>query len=863
MDVVGLPYSVEEAVCYNDQVVGTTERCTQPDSVGTDQDDPCRQPMPFLCKRDGDLVCTKGYYGTAGAPPCTQCPVGTYSSASNSTACASCATGSDASSDRASCIVTVIVNASYTTNISACNVSSCVSTVSVETSASGSFANDTLTHGPDTASTCPSSLVVLVEFGDAYYEVINSTARRKLQQYKLACCGVEGLEPCSSLTDAMTTLSSYTPHERYAGLVNVASGYYPNDRDVMISRNVTITCPECAHPDPKLHVSDIFILTRCLHSAGNMFTEIFEGEVASSGQDNCDVSTFDNELLECPPGYALVEQDINPGLSRANLCVEYSYGPRKISEIFFLNKTFVNTTGFNCSAPDAPADCGEFVFVEYEELCPEGTEQLAQNVIDGVGNFNKVFMCVRRHGQEILTFINMTYWNQSDALTPKPEFVGDCTEIDFTDVWICVMKEQVPQAVLDPQGIGRVLNIQCSDCSVVVSNVTIQGGNVSQYQSFSEGFNISNSSDIASVCAPESSGGGAYIAGSASVSFTRVIFQNSSARCGGGVTVAGSATATLSNCSFYDNLAFGNQNQSAMGGAVFAREEAKRLAVRPLFEIGMWENPPLLKEMHAESAGPIQDMEKVVRRDSEAGLRVGLANCLFWRNAALSSGGSQRTFGGGVAVSNGQYEVSDCDLRYNTATDGDSISAVGESFFSSCNINDPPVALVAPSDCNVEVGEVRTSLKVTSSNFTQLALRPYTADQLLFTNTYITCSPGSTSICTVNYLNDTGWVNKFTGASARADASRLIAAPHPSINPDIPSTVDNTVPPPSHLYLSNSIAELDLRFSDQDDSERHIAAKLVHSPCLSPSAGAGLLCHVTRFLRLPCCRSDVSALEET
>jgi len=422
---------------------------------------------------------------------------------------------------------------------------------------------------------------------------------------------------------------------------------------------------------------------------------------------------------------------------------------------------------------------------------------------------------------------------------------------------------QVPQAVFDPQGIGRVLNIQCSDCSVVVSNVTLQGGNVSQFQVFGEGFNISNSSDIASVCAPEASGGGAYVAGFASVSFTRVIFQNSSARCGGGISVAGNAKASFENCTFFDNLAFGNLNESAMGGAVFARHEADRLAVRPLWESGMWENPPLLKEMHAESAGPIQDMEKVTRRDTESGLRVGFTECLFWRNAALSSGGSQRTFGGGVTVANGQYEVQNCDFKYNTATDGDSISSVGQSFFSSCNINDPPVALVAPSDCNVEVGEVRTSLKVVSSNFTQLALRPYTADQLLFTNTEIACAPGSNSICTVKYLNDTGWVNKFIGASARADASRLISAPHPPISPDVPSTIDNTVPPPSHVYLSNSIAELDLLFSDQDDIERHISAKLVHSPCLSPSSGAGLLCHVTRFLRLPCCRSDVSSLEET
>lgn len=42
LDVVGLPFSDEAQICYQDQAIGTTAACTQPEWVGTNLDDPCR-----------------------------------------------------------------------------------------------------------------------------------------------------------------------------------------------------------------------------------------------------------------------------------------------------------------------------------------------------------------------------------------------------------------------------------------------------------------------------------------------------------------------------------------------------------------------------------------------------------------------------------------------------------------------------------------------------------------------------------------------------------------------------------------------------------------------------------------------------
>lgn len=235
----------------------------------------------------------------------------------------------------------------------------------------------------------------------------------------------------------MQSVSAYGPPADYSAEIAVCAGYYTTDVDVVISRNVSISCPQCAQPDPIMHISDLFILTRCLSSAGNSPTETIN-EGLATGRDNCDAATFDNELLECPQGYHLVEADINPSDSKAQLCVEYSDGPRRITDVFFRNVTFINTTGWNCSEPDVPYYCGSADnFSEYTDVCPEGSEQFAQNVVDGTTIFQQVYMCVVRNGTRLLTDINFTFWNQSDTGAPQPTFVGECDLIDFTDHWRC------------------------------------------------------------------------------------------------------------------------------------------------------------------------------------------------------------------------------------------------------------------------------------------------------------------------------------------------------------------------------------------------------------------------------------------
>lgn len=99
----------------------------------------------------------------------------------------------------------------------------------------------------------------------------------------------------------------------------------------------------------------------------------------------------------------------------------------------------------------------------------------------------------------------------------------------------------------------------------------------------------------------------------------------------------------------------------------------------------------------------LQDVKRVVRYRDETGSRVGISGTKFWNNAALSTGGAQRTFGGGFAAANGAYVVSSSHFWYNVATDGGSVAAVGESNETRCNGNDPPVALVDSTDCSTSV----------------------------------------------------------------------------------------------------------------------------------------------------------------
>ncbi len=138
------------------------------------------------------------------------------------------------------------------------------------------------------------------------------------------------------------------------------------------------------------------------------------------------------------------------------------------------------------------------------------------------------------------------------------------------------------------------------------------------------------------------------------------------------------------------------------------------MAVKPLWAAGSWANPPLVVNMHKENVGPIVNMDTIQRKmritnventKQSPYVRVRIASCVFLRNVALSSGGNQATFGGGLAVSNGPYVVESSVFAYNTATEGDSVAAVGESMYYACNDNDPPLPWVKGPDCSVKVGD--------------------------------------------------------------------------------------------------------------------------------------------------------------
>ena len=103
-----------------------------------------------------------------------------------------------------------------------------------------------------------------------------------------------------------------------------------------------------------------------------------------------------------------------------------------------------------------------------------------------------------------------------------------------------------------------------------------------------------------------------------------------------------------------------------------------------------------------------------------------------------------------------------------------------------------------------QVGEIKTSLLMRLSNMTHHALRPFIADQRLFTNTRIDCDPIQTSLCYASYLNGSGWVSIFVGASDRARASSEVTAPHwPKIGDDVPGEEQQ-----HHYCLHESLSPL-------------------------------------------------------
>lgn len=113
-DVVGLPWRSESQSCYDNQqdpVAPARGECWRPASEGTATDDPCRQPLPFVCKRRGPLVCVPGYAAAdaAGALPCTRCTAGSFSAAANATTCTACPAGTSSNADNTGCDVTIAV----------------------------------------------------------------------------------------------------------------------------------------------------------------------------------------------------------------------------------------------------------------------------------------------------------------------------------------------------------------------------------------------------------------------------------------------------------------------------------------------------------------------------------------------------------------------------------------------------------------------------------------------------------------------------------------------------------------------------------------------------------------------------------
>jgi len=394
------------------------------------------------------------------------------------------------------------------------------------------------------------------------------------------------------------------------------------------------------------------------------------------------------------------------------------------------------------------------------------------------------------------------------------------------------------------RGNTRILNVVCSSCEVSIVGLTFLSGNVlSERLEAAPNVLIENGTwlGISRVCGQgrdwRGMGGSVWFGGSGRYTIRDCSFLNSSAQCGGAVMVANQARATFINCTFIGNVAGDKQNGSGVGGALLAYSSDEIVSVYQLWPSGVWGNPRDLTEMRRINAGRMVGSLAANSQPEGGGVTVRLENCTFSDNWALggeaalgwSANSSGMSFGGGVAVANGRFDIVGCRFQYNVAGRGDQIAAVGVAGPRICNSDSPPVVLTRPQDCDISVAAVKTRLQVTDGTFWRFLVRT-TYFQTLTAALNVTCDAPRSTACHITRTKETGWVATKTSA----------------------------VPPferPGEIYLQHVSAIVELSSFLDEEGNLSVSCKLQHTECLRPELNPHQ-CFAKRFLRAPCCLFD-------
>jgi hypothetical protein len=417
-DVVGL--AEEDAQeCFGHpttSMIPASEACYQEPWVGTQQDDPCRQRLPYICKFEPELVCAAGYYSPSGKPPCTPCAANTIAPRQNSTGCSPCITGTHTAGliGCTWCTVTVTVeaqparaaNTTPATRMGLCQ--DCEFVVKSERWVSKNGVR--LADAPPAVggatwalrtgfSTCPDD-VGNVSRGRGL-EVYNTTTpgtngtlvhdRREVYAYGTICCGIPGswgsssraLPLCKSFQAALNVLSHF-PSSEYLATVDLLPGYHTSRGEISLNRSTTVVCSSCTDNSAPLHLADITVITQCLHA----------------DWDYCDKATYDSEAHACPAGYTLLDRDLNPGPSVARLCLLFSREPERISQ-------FRLVVGPQQAASLCTEDAGEG--------SPLGWQQLPLDLMDGFGGDLRLRLCLLRNSVGMLTNVTLESSNMGSS----------------------------------------------------------------------------------------------------------------------------------------------------------------------------------------------------------------------------------------------------------------------------------------------------------------------------------------------------------------------------------------------------------------------------------------------------------------
>lgn len=651
-------------------MIPASDDCFQEHWVGTEDDDPCRQHLPYICKIAAPLVCAAGYYSNSGSPPCTACAVDTAASQPNSTACTPCRTGThtDGRAGSTWCIVTVTVEApvaraaNVTPQVRAGVCPDCAHVVKSErwVSKDGVRLNvavpavgtATWTLRTD-YSTCPPGVGNISQ--DRGLEVSEETTagdngtlvhhRLEFYAYATICCGVQGLwgparlplPHCLSLEAAERILTHFPTFE-YLATLDLRPGYHTIRQTLALNRSTTLICSRCLDTSTPLHVADIRVITECLHA----------------DWDVCDPETYALESHVCPAGYTLLDLDLNPGLSRARLCLLFSRRAQRISQVRLV------------VGPDrAESLCTD----EAGEGSPSGWEQLPVDLMDGFGGDLRLRICLLRDSVGMLANLTFASSNQGPSLTWTTQHAPDeahgpmdvtpleatkCTPLDYPGVlapprvWVCEHSFGNASAVVDGSGTARLIHVDLTNCAarqlaiaatplpgvvpaggapgfgchVLIERLTLlSGSTLAPMLARPAGEKLALSSGwtgMRSVCGactgPDGElrtgchGGGVLFHSAYEGSTLEIVdtsMLNNTAQCGGALMITGRARAEIVNSSFVDNTAGLAGSGSGAGGALATYSADEEVRVKQQWASGSWGTPRDLSYLRSTNPGTL------------------------------------------------------------------------------------------------------------------------------------------------------------------------------------------------------------------------------------------------------------------